>query len=118
MQERPAIKTAIPKHRYQIGDFSATVLGEIESGDSRQYLYILAMVAMGDAEPSLYICCELAPPERGADGRYDVRVVNESMSEVLDSGDAWGSLDAFSEMAVDLARQVLGLKNEQIVTLM
>jgi hypothetical protein len=117
MQDRPSIKTAIPKRRYQIGDFSATILGEIESGDARHYRFILAMVAMGDAEPSLYVCCELAPPERSADGRYDVRVVNESMSEILDSGDAWGSLDVFSEMAVDLARQVLGLKNEQTVRL-
>ena len=118
MQDQPAIKTAIPKHRYQIGDFSATVLGDIESGDARHYRYILAMVAMGDAQPGLYVCCELAPPERGADGRYDVRVVNESMSEVLDSGDGWGDLETFSEMAVDLARQVLGLKNEQTIKLM
>jgi len=118
MQDRPSIKTAIPRHRYQIGDYSATVLGEIDSGDTRQYRYILALVPMGDTQPSLYVCCEQAPAERSADGRYDIHVINESMSELVDSADHWGDLETFSEMALDLARQVLGLKNEQIVRLM
>jgi hypothetical protein len=118
MQDRPAIQTAIPRHRYQIGDFSATVLGDIDSGDPRQYRYILALVPMGETQPSFYVCCEQVPPERSADGRYDVRVVNETMSELVDSADHWGDLETFSEMALDLARQVLGLKNEQIVRLM
>ncbi|MGB5734496.1 MAG: hypothetical protein WBM40_08645 [Thiohalocapsa sp.] len=115
MQYRPAIKTAIPKHRYQISDYSATVLGDIEAGDDRRYRWILALVPMGDAQPSLYVCCEFGS---GSDGRYDIRVVNEAMSEVVDSADHWGDLDAFSEMAMDLAGQVLGLKNEQAIKLM
>jgi hypothetical protein len=115
MQDRPAIKTAIPKHRYQISDYSATVLGDIESGDDRRYRWILALVPMGDTQPSLYVCCEFG---RGAGGRYDIRVINEAMSEVVDSADHWGDLEAFSEMAVDLATQLLGLKNEQAIKLM
>jgi len=115
MQERPAIKTAIPKHRYQISDYSATVLGDIEAGDDRRYRWILALVPMGDARPSLYVCCEFG---RGAEGRYDIRVINEAMSEVVDSADHWGDLEAFSGMAVDLATQLLGLKNEQAIKLM
>jgi hypothetical protein len=115
MQDRPAIKTAIPKHRYQISDYSATVLGDIEAGDDRRYRWILALVPMGDTQPSLYVCCEFG---RGTDGRYDIRVINEAMSEVVDSADHWGDLEAFSEMAVDLAAQLLGLKNEQAIKLM
>ncbi|KAA6186981.1 hypothetical protein F2Q65_03580 [Thiohalocapsa marina] len=117
MRNRPDIKTAIPRRRYQIGDFSATVLGDIDSGGGRAYRFILAMVALGDAQPSLYVCCE-PNPSGGVDGRYAVRVVNDSMSEVVDSADHWGDLDTFAEMAVDLARQVLGMKNEQTIRLM
>jgi hypothetical protein len=115
MQDRPAIKTAIPKHRYQISDYSATVLGDIEAGDDRRYRWILALVLMGDTQPSLYVCCEFG---RGPDGRYDIRVVNDAMSEVVDSADHWGDLEAFSEMAMDLAIQVLGVKNERPIKLM
>ena len=115
MQDRPAIKTAIPKHRYQISDYSATVLGDVEAGDARRYRWILALVPMGETQPSLYVCCEFG---RSAEGRYDIRVVNEAMSEVVDSADHWGDLEAFSEMAMDLAIQVLGLKNEQPIKLM
>jgi len=115
MQDRPAIKTAIPKHRYQISDYSATVLGDVDAGDGRRYRWILALVPMGETQPSLYVCCEFG---RSAEGRYDIRVVNEAMSEVVDSADHWGDLEAFSEMAMDLAIQVLGLKNEQPIKLM
>lgn len=118
MESRPVIKTAIPKHRYQIGDYSASVLGDIESGDEHQYRYIMALVPMGGAEPTLYVCCEHAPPARAADGRYDIRVVNEAMGEVVDSADHWGDLEIFSEQAIDLAKQILGLRNEQVVKLL
>ncbi|MCF7983462.1 MAG: hypothetical protein K9L70_03585 [Thiohalocapsa sp.] len=117
MEFRPVIKTAIPKHRYQIGDFSASVLGDIESGDQRRYRYIMAMVPMGSAEPTLYVCCEHAPPARASEGRYDIRVVNDAMGEIVDSADHWGDLEIFSEQAIDLAKQILGLRNEQVVKL-
>ncbi|MGB5832223.1 MAG: hypothetical protein WBG92_09575 [Thiohalocapsa sp.] len=113
MQDRPVIKTAIPKHRYQIADYAATVLGDIDAGDGRPYQWILALVPTGDDQPSLYLCCEQAPAGRNADGRYDLRVVNASMSEVVDTADRWGDLETFTEMSLDLARQVLGLQNEQ-----
>ena len=53
MQDRPVIRTAIPKRRYQIGPYSASLLGEIESGDARAYRYILAFVASGKREPEV-----------------------------------------------------------------
>ena len=94
MQDRPTIKTAIPKRRYQLGDHSASLLGEIESGDARHYRYILA-VRTGEREPVLYVCAALA--ER-ADGAYRLRVVSELMTEVVDTNDRWGELDAFAEL--------------------
>jgi len=73
------------------------------------------LVPMGDAQPSLYVCCEYG---RASEGQYDIRVINDAMSEVVDSADHWGDLDVFSDAAVDLACQVLGLQNEQPVKLM
>ena len=38
------IQTAIPKRRYRIGEFTAVVLGEVESEDRADYRYIMAVV--------------------------------------------------------------------------
>jgi hypothetical protein len=118
MQDKPIIKTAIPKRRYQIGDYAASLLGDIESGDHRGFLYILAFVAMGQKEPSLFVCAEQSPPVEADQGRYKLRLINESMSEVMDQDDRWSDLEAFAEQAIQLGSQVLGLKQEQVMRLL
>lgn len=118
MQERPKIKTALPKRRYQIGDHAATLLGEIESDDPRQYRFILALVPMGEQEPVLYVTSEPAPAERRGQGAYDLRIISEGLTDVLDTADRWQSLDQFADQALDLAQQMLGLRQHQVVKLM
>ena len=118
MDQRPAIKTALPKHRYEISDYSATVLGDIDSDDPHRYRFILALVPMGSREPTLYICAQHAAPERVGEGAYDLRVVSDALTDIVDTADRWGDLDTFSEQALDLACQVLGLKHEMVVKLM
>jgi hypothetical protein len=118
MQDKPNIGTAIPKRRYQVGDYSAAVLGEVESSDPRQYRYILAMVPMGQRNPTLYITCEVTPPRDSAQGGYRLRLITEAMSEVMDTADRWGDLDSFAEQALKLASQALGLQREQVVRLL
>ncbi|MBK5930109.1 hypothetical protein [Halochromatium salexigens] len=118
MQDRPQIKTALPKQRYQIGDHTATLLGEIETDDERRYHFILALVPMGEQEPVLYVTSEQAPAERRSEGAYDLRVISASLTDVLDTADRWQRLDQFAEQALDLAQQVLGLRNQQVVKLM
>jgi hypothetical protein len=118
MQDRPVIKTAIPKRRYQLGDYSASLLGEIESGDQRAFRYILAFVAMGQGEPSLYVCAEQSPAVEAAQGRYRLRLINETMSEVMDQDDRWGDLDAFADQAIQLGLQALGLQGVQVIRIM
>jgi hypothetical protein len=44
LMQAPKITTAIPQRRYRLADFSAVVLGEIESPDPARYRYILALV--------------------------------------------------------------------------
>lgn len=118
MQDQPLIKTALPKRRYQLGDYTATVLGEIAADDGRDYRWIMAFVPMGKNAPSLFVCCEPAPAERQTDGAWDMRIVSEGMTDVLDTADHWGDLDTFCEQAVDLGRQVLGLPNQEAFRLL
>jgi len=118
MQDRPTIATAIPKRRFQIGDYSASLLGEVESIDPRHYRYILALVPTGERTPTLYVTCEATPPKESAGGNYRLRLINEAMSEVMDTADRWGDLDAFAEQALKLAAQALGLQQEQVIRLL
>lgn len=118
MQGKPVIRTAIPRRRYQIGDFAASLLGDIESGDERSFRYILAFVQMGHAEPVMFVCAEQTPPAQAAQGRYRLRVINEVMSEVIDTADQWGDLDAFADQGLKLGAQALGLQREQPVRLL
>jgi hypothetical protein len=118
MKDKPLITTAIPKRRYQIGDYSASLLGEIASGDERVFRYILAFVAMGQREPSLYVCSEQSPPAESDRGRYRLRLINEAMSEIMEQDDRWGELDAFAEQAVQLGMQALGLHGAQVMRLL
>jgi hypothetical protein len=118
MHDRPNIATAIPKRRYQVGDHSATVLGEVESSDLRQYRYILAMVPMGQRTPTLYVTCEATPARESAQGQYRLHLINEAMSEAMDTADRWGDLDTFANQALKLAAQALGLQREQVVRLL
>lgn len=118
MQHRPRITTALPRRRWQIGDHTATLLAEIDSPDPVRYRHILALVASSEREPVLYVTCEEAPPERTMVGRYDLRVVNAALCDLLDTADRWGDVDAFCEQALDLACQVLGLRAEEPMRLL
>ncbi|MBK1693772.1 hypothetical protein CKO09_03325 [Chromatium weissei] len=118
MQNRPIIKTAIPKRRYQIGNYTASLLGEIDSGDQHRYRYILAWVVTGEREPVLYVCAEQTRPNERENGAYLLRVVSEGMTDVLDTSDGWGDLEVFAEQALNLGMQMLGLTQMRIDRLM
>lgn len=118
MQDRPVIKTAIPKRRYQVGTHSASLLGEIESGDGRHYRHILAFVPQGQREPVFYVCTEPSPAAERDQGAYRLRIVGEIMSEVVDTDDRWGDADAFAEQALKLGQQALGLQQVPIIRIM
>ncbi|MGD2081488.1 MAG: hypothetical protein PVF91_00885 [Chromatiales bacterium] len=117
MGELPVIRTAIPKRRYQVGDYGVTVLGDIDGGDGREYRFIMAFVEQGKREPGLFVCSER---NRGtpADGTHSLRVVNSAMSEVLESADRWADLDAFCEQGLEIGRRALGLGSEEAMRLM
>ncbi|WPL17184.1 hypothetical protein Thiowin_02180 [Thiorhodovibrio winogradskyi] len=117
MQDRPTIKTAIPKGRYQIGDYSATLLSEIESPDVRAYRFILAFVPDGQREPRFYVCSESAA-DPSQPRLCHLRVVSETLSEIVDSDPRWADADIFAEQALELGAQALGLSKQQIIKLL
>ena len=106
---KPAFKTAIPKRRYKLGEFSIVVLGEVESDDDINYQYILAVVRGQDPEPGLYITAEKAAVP--GDG-YSMRVSMRDGAEVIGSSAQWGSLDPFIDEALGIVSRVLNLGDE------
>jgi hypothetical protein len=118
MPEFPKIQRAIPQKRYQYGDYAVAVLGDIESGDARDYRFVAAFVPDGESQPRLYVACERAAPDQRARGAYALRVVNSAMDEVMDVDDRWGRLDEFCTQALQLGAQLLGLEQETPYPLM
>jgi len=108
MSDFPVIRTAIPQRRYQAGDYQATLLGEIDSGDGIDYRFILAFIEQGQNQPSFYVCCERNLPPDPEGGAWRIRVVNSAMSEILEVSDDWRNIDAFATDALEVAAQALG----------
>ncbi|MEK7206482.1 MAG: hypothetical protein AAB134_01180 [Pseudomonadota bacterium] len=116
--DAPKILTAIPQRRYRFGDYGAVVLGEIESGDSNKYRYILALVREGESTPSFYVTTEKNPRARAHEGSYRMRVVTDGLDEDMGSSDRWSELDVFCEEALAVAAKVLGLADESPIPLL
>jgi hypothetical protein len=114
----PKIQTAIPQHRYQYGDFSVTILGDIDSGDARDYQFIAAFVREGETEPKLFIAAERLPPGQRDAGSHALRLINTAMDEVMETGNRWGRLEEFTGQALEMGAQLLGLEQETPYQLM
>jgi hypothetical protein len=108
----PRIQTAIPKRRYQYGDYATTVLGEIESGDGRDYCFVAAFVKEGETRPRMYVVSERQPPGERDKGSHALRVINSAMDEVMDVDDRWSRLDDFVDQSLQMGAQMLGLEQE------
>jgi len=117
LSQFPKIQTAIPRQRFVIGDYTATILGEVESTDYPGYFFIAAFVPEGKTEPVLYICSEKNLPKDRHNGVARLRVVNQAMSEIMEVDDKWKDLHQFSEQAIKMGAEFLGLQNEQVVPL-
>jgi hypothetical protein len=113
----PHIKTAIPLQRHQIGNFVATVLGDIVTDDPVQYRYIMAIVEDGKDKPSLYVMSERnigATPEEA----YRLRVVMGEQEKQLNPSDEWDDVDKFALAGMGIIAKLMRLEDEQPVRLM
>ena len=112
MNSFPRIKTAIPQRRYQYGDYSVTVLGEVESGDGHDYRFVAAFVKEGETLPQLFVVSEKLSSEQSATGGYALRMITKVMDEIMDVNDRWRNLDDYVEQTLRLGAQMLGLEQE------
>ena len=116
--EKPKINTAIPKQRYQVGPFTAIVLGDIDSGDEHDYRFILAMVEDGKEQPGFYVTAERASGDEARRGRYRMRVLAPWGAEVMGCSDRWQSVDDFVGDALSLTMAKLAITDESVIRLM
>ncbi len=107
----PDIKTALPKRRYQLGEFMISVLGEVESGDGVDYRYVMAVARETDPKPNLFLSIE---PNTGGvgEGRWALRVSMPDGSQVLGASDQWGDLDTFTREGLSMVQKMLTLEDE------
>ena len=108
---KPGIATAIPMRRYQYGEFTIVVLGDIASTDGIDYRYIMAVVKGADPEPGLYLTAEKAGGgERQGD--YTMRMLMRDGAEVIATSPAWGEIEAFVRDGLEIVNEVLNLSDE------
>lgn len=108
----PKILRAIPLRRYQFGDFAVTLLGEVESNDPQDYRLIVAFVKEGETQPRLYVTSERLPPGQRDRGGFRLRLLTRAIDEVMAVGDQWGDEELFTEQALQLGGQAMGLEGE------
>ena len=118
MKTKPRIQTALPRRRYRLGEFSVTILGDVESADSRSYRYVLAVVREGEPEPGMYLTCEPNPPGSGVEGAFAMRLILQDGAQYVSGSDEWRDLEAFSQDGLRITQRVLGLTDEQAYRLL
>lgn len=114
MKTKPGIGTAIPRRRYRLGEFTITVLGEVESTDGLDYRYIAAVIEGQDPEPGMYITAE----QGGKGDAIDLRVIMRDGAEVIDTSERWADLDSFVDEVIRIVSRVLQLTDETPYRLM
>lgn len=107
----PHIQSAIPKKRYQYGEFTITLLTDIQSEDSPDYLYLMAAVREGNAQPEVYITCETIMQDGAR--TYQVRVLSDQQEHIISTQLQWGNEKAFCEFALEGISQMFELSDEQ-----
>jgi hypothetical protein len=111
--KKPAIQTAIPLRRYSYGEFTLTVLGEIESGGDIRYAWVMAVSQGQNPEPGLYLTAEQV-----AGSGHDMRIIMPDGEQVIGHSEQWSDLDVFVEEAVKIVSRLLNLSDETPYQLM
>ena len=88
------------------------MLGQVESGDGRDYRFVTAFVKEGESQPQLYVVSERLPPGERAKGSHALRVINNALDEVMDVDNRWQDLGDYVDQTLQLGAQILGLDQE------
>ena len=106
----PYIQSAIPKRRYQFGEFAITLLTDIESSDPVSYLYILAVLREGASKPEVYITCESMT--LNGETTHRIRVLSEQEEHIISQGKQWRDQQKFCAYALQGIQQMFELTDE------
>ncbi len=108
---KPHILTAIPRNRYRLGEFTVTVLDEIESDDAVEYRYVAAVVRTGQMDPGLYVI-SVRNQNTIESGSHALWVIMRDGSQCVGIADHWSDLQEFTAAAIESIRQILNLQDE------
>ena len=111
----PIIQSAIPTRRYQYGEFVITILSDIDSSDSNEYLYIAAVLREGTAQPEVYITCE--PIQEQQQNTYRVRGLTAEEEHIIGHNMQWKNEQKFCEYALQGIQQMFELSDETPILL-
>ena len=106
----PIIQSAIPKRRYQFGEFAITLLADINSSDPVSYLYIAAVLREGASKPEVYITCESTTSNEQS--TYRIRVLSEKDEHIISQDKQWHHEQKFCDYALQGIQQMFELTDE------
>lgn len=106
----PTIQSAIPKRRYQFGEFIITILSDIESADTHSYLYIAAVLREGSTQPEVYITCESITSDNTSN--YRIKVLSENDEHIINEDPHWKHEQKFCDYALEGIQQMFQLTDE------
>ncbi len=108
----PHIQSALPKKRYQYGEFIVTFLTDVVSHDGVHYIYLVAVMSEGKNNPQVYITYE-----KTTQNSYQTRVVSEQDEHIIDTQQDRMIESAFCDFALAGIQQMFGLTDEIPVAL-
>ncbi len=106
----PTIQSAIPKKRYQFGEFAVTLLTDINSSDATSYLYAAAVLREGALKPEVYITCESTTSNN--ENTYRIRVLSEQDEHIISQDKQWRHEQKFCDYALQGIQQMFELTDE------
>ena len=110
--QKPQINTAIPKRRYQFGEYQIVVLGDVDSNEPMNYRFIMAAIQEGQKDPIIYLASIKNRRDEADEGSHRLVLYASENTQVLDHSDDWKDLDIFSHYGLEAMKQALGLTDE------
>lgn len=104
----PAIDSATPLHRYDLGEYEAVLLGKIKSRGAIEYLFILAVFRQG--VPCLFVTSEVNGMSLG-NGSHFLCVFQDDTHVNMGASDEWSILERFESKALELAGKHLHIND-------
>ncbi|TNF98321.1 MAG: hypothetical protein EP297_08405 [Gammaproteobacteria bacterium] len=109
---KPKINTAIPKRRYQYGEFQIVILGDVDTSEPVSYRYIMAAVQEGQQDPIIYLASIRNRRDEAEGGSHRLVLYTTENMQILDHSDEWKDLETFSRYGLEAMKQALGLTDE------